>query len=1633
MATPSYGLVSGRISALALDPSDATGNHLYVGTTGGGVWAAQNAATSNAAQVVFSPLTDTVGALSGARDASISIGALTVQPGGTGVILAGTGDPNDSLDSYYGAGILRSPDGGNSWSLIRGTADALWSFDGEGFAGFAWSSANPQLVVAAVSQAYEGTLVNALAPGLSYEGLYYSGDAGMTWKLATITDGAGEDVQGPSDRLDVPDGNAATAVVWNPVRQLFIAAVRFHGYYQSLDGITWTRMAAQPGAGFDPALCPTNPGQIGSLGCPILRGSLAVNPLTGDTFAWSVDINKQDQGLWQDQCAIASGACTNQQMTFAKQWSTQALETSTISGPATIGNGDYNLALAAAPYALQQGADTWLLAGANDLWRCSLAMGCVWRNTTNAFTCMSGQVAPFQHALSWNTDNPLEILVGNDGGLWRSLDVIGETGQVCNASDATHFQNMNGGLGSLGEVGSLAMAGNSPYTLMTGLGVNGTAGLKAASSPAAQWPQILSGWGGPVAIDSLNPENWYVNNQAGVSIYLCSDRSSCNASSFGTTPVVTDADVGGDGYAMDSPAPFLVDPLDSTQLLIATCRVWRGPASGGGWTSGNAISPILDSGALNASCSGDALIRSIAAFPLGGGEEVVYLGMYGSLNGGSNLPGHVLSAVVDTQSTSMPVWNDLTLNPVANSPYRLNQFGMDISSIYVDPHDPTGKTIYVTVEGFSSAAEPVETIYSSSDGGAHWAALASNLPHAPASSVVVDPQSAATVYVATDAGVFFTTQVASCSSASSACWSEFGTGLPEAPVITLNTSPATAPTQVLTAGTYGRGVWQTALWTAGASVTTATAAPNSLTFPSQVFGTASTAQPVVLANTGSLALTPTSIAMTGDFSETDNCQSQTIAAGSNCTIQVTFTPGATGSRTGQMTISANIYGGQLTVQLSGTGAPAGAITLTPPSISFDPSPGQNSGLPPVTVGTTSWLFPVTAGNSGAAVIPITSVSVTGPFALATNACGTTSLAANADCQMQLTFTPMQEGAAAGTLTLVDGAGTQTVLLSGFGYAAPTDLVNPTSVSFPATAMNQVSAALGVLLTNTGDLPLTSIVFSNTGPFQTSSTCGTQLAAHAACTINVIFAPTQLGPQSGVLTVTDALKAQTVALSGSGAQPAALQAIPASLSFAGQTVGQASAPSTLTITNTGGVPAANVGFQFTGVAAASFSTGTTTCSASLAAAASCTVQVIFTPAASGASTATLTISSSTFGVTPVMVPLNGAALATSGLNVAPPQLIFAATVVGSTSAAQTVTVGNASNVPASQLTIVPSAGFALTQNGCPASLAAGANCTVGVEFSPTSTGAVSGALTVISSAIANAATVTLNGTGAAASGIQVTPASINFDPTGAGLTSSATTVTVTNTGMVTPLNNLALAVPAGFELVNNTCAATLGPGASCTADVEFAPAAAGAQAGALTVTSSAISTGGSTGASVPLNGMGFDFTVTVSGAGTQSVAGGQSASYTLVLTPLNGSSGTFSLACDALPTNALCVFSPAGETLAAGATGNVTVQVSTGSATALARPLKTGAWGMLPLVCGLLLLPLGGRRRRRLLDASLVLVLLGILSGGMAACTSSGGGGGGGAGGGGGGAGLTPAGTYSIPVTVTSTGVSHSATVTLTVD
>src|SRR5258706_14856863 len=121
--------------------------------------------------------------------------------------------------------------------------------------------------------------------------------------------------------------------------------------------------------------------------------------------------------------------------------------------------------------------------------------------------------------------------------------------------------------------------------------------------------------------------------------------------------------------------------------------------------------------------------------------------------------------------------------------------------------------------------------------------------------------------------------------------------------------------------------------TCGGAAPTASLSPTSLTFASQNVGTTSAAQTITLSNGGTAALSITSIAASGDYAQTNTCGTS-VAAGANCTISVTFTPTAAGTRTDTITVTDNAAGSPQTSSLTGTGTAVGpspaATPTTPP-------------------------------------------------------------------------------------------------------------------------------------------------------------------------------------------------------------------------------------------------------------------------------------------------------------------------------------------------------------------------------------------------------------------------------------------------------------------------------------------------------------------------------------------------------------------------------------------------------------------------------------------------------------------------------------------------------------------------------
>jgi hypothetical protein len=214
----------------------------------------------------------------------------------------------------------------------------------------------------------------------------------------------------------------------------------------------------------------------------------------------------------------------------------------------------------------------------------------------------------------------------------------------------------------------------------------------------------------------------------------------------------------------------------------------------------------------------------------------------------------------------------------------------------------------------------------------------------------------------------------------------------------------------------------------GVAQSTANLSPPSMTFASQALGTTSSAQAATLTNNGGTTLNITSIALTGanasDFAQTNNCGAS-VAAGTNCTIGVTFTPSVTGTEAASLSISDNSSGSPQTVSLSGTGT-AAVASLSPTSLAF----GSQS------VGATSAAQTLTLSNTGNAALSITSLALTGTNAsdfAQSNTCGS-SLAAGANCTVAVMFTPSVAGTEAASLSIADNCSgsPQTVSLSGAG-------------------------------------------------------------------------------------------------------------------------------------------------------------------------------------------------------------------------------------------------------------------------------------------------------------------------------------------------------------------------------------------------------------------------------------------------------------------------------------------------------------------------------------------------------------------------------------------------------------------------
>ncbi len=508
---------------------------------------------------------------------------------------------------------------------------------------------------------------------------------------------------------------------------------------------------------------------------------------------------------------------------------------------------------------------------------------------------------------------------------------------------------------------------------------------------------------------------------------------------------------------------------------------------------------------------------------------------------------------------------------------------------------------------------------------------------------------------------------------------------------------------------------------------------------------------------------------------------------------------------------------------------------------------------------------------------------------------------------------------------------------------------------------------------------------------------------------------------GISGVTDAFVAKIVPVDLS----------PRSVTFAGQPVGTTSTAQAVTLTNAGNVAMTIPNLIFNGTNASDF-IETDNCIGSVAVGASCTINMTFAPSATGSRTATLIISNSLAGA-PLSVPLNGTGVSPTQIaTLSPGSLAFGSQLVGTTSMAQTVTLTDGGSVAMtiSKLTIsgANASDFAETDN-CVGTVAAGASCSINAKFAPSNSGSRTGTLSISDTATGSPQMVNLVGTGIAPVA-SISPSNVSFPAQYVGTSGLPQSVTVTNSGTAALSFTSVAASPNDFAVLDN-CANSLAPGTACVVGVFFNPAQSGTRNGTLTITD--IAPGSPQ--TIPLTGAGQDFSLAPMGSSSSTVAAGQTASFTVAVTPGGGFNQTVTLSCAGVPVLSSCS-APGSIVLNGSSASSITVSVTTTAASGQVRlpPLIRTPDGreytlvneFLLLLAAMVFLSLTFRKE---LSLSRVLLITVIFCNGLTLYACGGGGGsvrnpG------------TPTGTYTLTLTGSfksgSTNLSHTTNLTMVV-
>jgi hypothetical protein len=553
------GSVSGRVVALAVDPTDP--NIVYAGGAFGGVWKTIDGG-ANWTPITESEVTQAIG--------SIAIDPTSCNPAPCKTIYVGTGEENFAIESYYGAGILKSTDAGQHWTQVGqgvfvGPFSSGFSPGGGARIGaLAVNPSNGNLLLAAV-QIFS-------VPASSTSGIYCSNDGGTTWAvLPGVSNAPG---------IDVQFANASTA--YASLGRVLTGTNGANGVYKSTNAgaacasQTWTRTALAAPGGTGALLDSTTTGRIAigvSLSDPNTVYAGIQDP-SSTNFGRLLGFFKTTNGgtTWTQ---LQVGASPRFDYCNPQCWYDNVVRVDPRNSSVVYVGGS---------------AVTNYFARSTD-------GGSTWQQ----FFITSGvQLHVDQHALSFGLSGGTPtVYVGNDGGIWKS--------PMVNATDTPSWTNLNATLNITQFYPGFSTHPSTPQQGIGGTQDNGT--ILYTGSPT--WSEVTCGDGGWTIIDPVVPSTVYGTCQ-NIDI-----RKSVQNGARGTF-VSADNGINASDNGAFIP-PFVMDPSNHARLYFGTYRLWQSNDGAANWT---AISGDLTRG--GGSSSGGPTLTTIAAAPTN--PQFVYVG-----------------------------------------------------------------------------------------------------------------------------------------------------------------------------------------------------------------------------------------------------------------------------------------------------------------------------------------------------------------------------------------------------------------------------------------------------------------------------------------------------------------------------------------------------------------------------------------------------------------------------------------------------------------------------------------------------------------------------------------------------------------------------------------------------------------------------------------------------------------------------------------------------------------------------------------------------------------------------------------------------------------------------------------------